>query len=75
MDNRIELKPCPFCGFENPFLTNCEYRKSMWAISCPNCKIEITVPILRQKWGNVYCGNEISNKDRLIEAWNRRAEE
>lgn len=72
MDDQIELKPCPFCGFEKPFLTNCEYRKSMWTIRCPNCKIEITVPVFRQKWGNVYCGNEVSNRKRLIEAWNRR---
>ena len=74
MDDQIELKPCPFCGFEKPFLTNCEYRKSMWTIRCPNCKIETTVPVVRQKWGNVYCGNEESNRKRLIESWNRRTE-
>ena len=69
-----ELKPCPFCGAANPYLHANEYRPVFNTIECPNCKIEITVPVLRAKnpRGGVYDGKELSNRERLIEAWNRR---
>lgn len=73
-----KLKPCPFCGYKKPFLHFCEYRKSLWIINCPKCKMELTVPVLRQlnkPDGGIYDGRELSNKDRLIEAWNRRIAE
>lgn len=70
--DKTELKPCPFCGFEKPFLTFCEYDKCRWTISCPQCKTECTVPVLRDHVGNVRNGQRRSNKGRLIATWNTR---
>ena len=75
--SEVKLKPCPFCGDDNPFLHNCEYRQTLWTITCPKCKIEITVPVLRDFWSNsgVRMGKEQSNENRLVEAWNCRTPE
>lgn len=70
--NNITLKPCPFCGYEKPFLTFCEYDKCKWTISCPQCHIECTVPVLREFVGSVRIGRRRSNENSLIEAWNKR---
>ena len=68
----IELKPCPFCGCDKPFLMFCEYDKCKWTISCPQCHIECTVPVLRDIVGRVRAGQRRSNETRLIETWNNR---
>ncbi len=72
--SEVKLKPCPFCGGDNLFLHSCEYRKTLWTLTCTKCKIELTVPVLRDFWGNsgVRTGEERSNRNRLIEAWNTR---
>lgn len=72
--SEIKLKPCPFCGYDKPFLMFCEYDQLKWTISCPKCSIEVTTPVLRDLVGNIRNGKRRSNKTNLIEKWNKRAE-
>lgn len=67
MRSKTVLKPCPFCGCDNPFIHVVEYDQCINIISCPNCHIEITVPTF-------VAGKKSNNKERVITAWNRRAD-
>lgn len=60
-----EFKPCPFCGNHNLLLRNIEYDKTLWIISCNQCHSEFTV-------SRYMYGEKKDNRDRLIDAWNRR---
>ena len=58
-----ELKPCPFCGGEATFGGSEHvkpYDKPYWYVVCFNCG------------ASVY-GNE--DKEKAVEAWNRRVKE
>lgn len=62
MEQTSKLKPCPFCGYEHP---NIMFKNGYGAfvISCEQC-------------GTVFhfqAGEREKIKDRLISAWNRRA--
>ncbi|MDE7195049.1 MAG: Lar family restriction alleviation protein [Oscillospiraceae bacterium] len=67
MKANAALKPCPFCGFERPFIHAVAYDRCINIISCPKCHIEITVPTFM-------AGKRSNNKERVILAWNRRAD-
>lgn len=64
--SKTKLKPCPFCRCDNLFIHAVEYDSCINILSCPNCKIELTVPTYVE-------GKKSNNKARLIKAWNRRA--
>ncbi len=70
-----ELKPCPFCGNTDLLLHQTEYEKTLWVIMCSVCHSEFTVERERQLVnGRTYTGRLLSNRDNLINAWNRRAD-
>lgn len=62
-----KLKPCPFCGFDRPFIHAVEYDRCINIISCPNCKIEMTMPTF-------VAGKKSNNRYRVIATWNRRTD-
>ena len=55
-----ELKPCPFCGGEEAYLTKNCYGQNY--VRCPKCGAVV--------WGS---DDENLTKKRAIELWNRRA--
>lgn len=59
-----ELKPCPFCGNDSQTLTNSNTEG--WRIRCPHCNITFTRDFYERR-------GELG-RQRIIEAWNRRAE-
>ena len=54
-----ELKPCPFCGYENPRIMDA-YFQPEYAVVCPECHN-----------GTGHSPDRL----RVIEAWNRRVPE
>ena len=36
--SKLELKPCPYCGCDNPCLRD---RRHCWVIFCPVCEVEM----------------------------------
>lgn len=62
----VELKPCPFCGCDRVWMRAVEYDTCINIIRCPDCKMEFTTPA----WSE---GHKSNNRDRTVEAWNRRA--
>ena len=54
-----ELKPCPFCGGKEAYLTVNYYGDSY--VRCPNCGAVV--------WGG---DDERPNEKRAIKLWNRR---
>lgn len=71
--SNIELKPCPFCGNPDLLLHQTEYEKTLWVIMCSGCHSEFTVERERQLVnGRTYTGRLLSNRDNLINTWNRR---
>lgn len=61
-----ELRECPFCGNPNVLMRNVEYDKTLWLIECSVCRSEFTV----KRW---IVGKKRDNRSRVIETWNRRA--
>ena len=59
----MELKPCPFCGNEYPTIFLSFNSVGHWQIECPQCDI-------RFRLGS---GEKERIKERVVEAWNRRA--
>ncbi len=71
----IELKPCPFCGNPKPYLHQEEYEKTLWIIMCSGCHSEFTVSRKRRLVnGRTYTGELLSNRDDVVNAWNRRVD-
>lgn len=71
----VKLKPCPFCGNPKPYLHQVKYEKTLWIIMCRDCHSEFTVGRKRRLVnGRTYTGELLSNRDDVINAWNRRAE-
>jgi len=73
--NKVELKPCPFCGGEveiHPF-ANPEY---YFAVDCKSCKVRISY-ISQNKFDRNRGAKENAriNRQKTIEAWNARVEE
>ncbi len=60
----IELKPCPFCGNAFPTITHSGIEG--WRLRCPECNTTFTRDFYEHR-------GELE-KQRLIEAWNRRAD-
>ena len=58
-----KLKPCPFCGSQQ---IEVRHVKDRWSVGCA------TTDCLCQWW---YVGRQFNDRDRAIEAWNRRADE
>lgn len=54
-----ELKPCPFCGEEKPYLIN---GKTRMYVLCPNCMVSL------------YDDYSLTEQ-QMIAAWNRRVKE
>ncbi len=73
-----ELKPCPFCGNPKPELYQEKYQETLWLISCGGCRSRFTVVRKRRLVdGKSYTmdrGELLSNRDDVINAWNRRAD-
>ena len=59
MENK--LKPCPFCGKREAYLTNNCY--GQYYVRCPNCGAVV--------WGN---DNENLDKKQAVKLWNTRTE-
>lgn len=55
------LKPCPFCGKQEAYLTSNCYGQNY--VRCPNCGAVV--------WGN---DDENLTEKRAVELWNRRAD-
>lgn len=73
--SEIKLKPCPFCGNPELLLHQTEYEKTLWVIMCSGCHSKFTVERERQLFnGRTYTGRLLSNRDNLINTWNRRAD-
>lgn len=62
------LKPCAHCGSADIFLRCGSSGSTLWIIDCKGCRSEFTVK--RERAGRGF----FSNKEDLVEAWNRRAE-
>ncbi len=60
----IELKPCPFCGYDLATLTYSNTEG--WEVRCPECNITFTRDFYEHR-------GELG-KQRLIETWNRRVD-
>lgn len=62
-DNKIELKPCPFCGRKNIIVERWRSGEQMYMVKCnnPDCPVP----------SNGYPTGQ--NLDALKEEWNRRA--
>lgn len=59
MNNQTELKPCPFCG-NQPLLLEADYDSCMWwEITCKGCGLSTS-------------HDDINDKKKLIEIWNKR---
>lgn len=70
-----ELKPCPFCGKQNVLLRNVEYDQNLWLIECNGCHSEFSAHNVFSEEFRKKGAVRLSNKKRVIEVWNRRANE
>ena len=60
MKENIELKPCPFCGEKNAYMTmNCY---GQFYVRCPDCGVVV--------WGKDT--DDLDTPKKAQEAWNRR---
>ncbi len=64
-----KLKPCPFCGFEKPYIEHYEaenrWDSDFWTILCRGEEMKEGEGCMAQTTN--YC-----RKEEAIEAWNRR---
>lgn len=80
-----DLKPCPFCGYENPKMTekrsgNNERTGDMFQILCGKCKARGPIFTARYSrtcdFGRYYYKADafatVEAQQKAIEAWNRR---
>ena len=74
-----ELKPCPFCGGEAKAtcmstVNEHEMLSKIFKIKCTKCEIEYAKPfrIYARINNDGICTFDKSEKDAVIEAWNRR---
>lgn len=57
-----ELKPCPFCGYENAGVQKAS--SGRFYVSCVNCDITFEIG----------AGEKQRIRERTVDAWNRRAD-
>jgi len=58
----MELKPCPFCGYEKPSLSSAHtnFFEEVFFVICDNCRCR---------------GKQTKSKDEAVKVWNRRADD
>lgn len=61
----MELKPCPFCGYEKPELWHDNDFGGYSYVACPKCRCK------SDRFPKLFSE---SSDQRAIEAWNRRTE-
>ena len=66
--SEIKLKPCPFCGGEAKVFA---YSDGGICVKCMNCYCQT---FATSDW-NIANAKEKSAYEKIVEAWNRRAEQ
>lgn len=81
-EEMTEIKPCPFCGGEarmvcTSTVSECELLSKTFIITCGKCGVRSPKPFrIYVRIGNDgTCTYDASEKDKAIEAWNRRADD
>ncbi|MBQ6240895.1 MAG: Lar family restriction alleviation protein [Firmicutes bacterium] len=70
MSDELKLKPCPFCGCTDIYITfEHGYLDDSAIVFCNNCKVSVKVEENDQE------GFNEKTAKRAVEAWNRRASE
>lgn len=66
--NKIQFKPCPFCGVKPFLLINSSAERIFVKIKCDRCNVERSDIIAGLcTWNELECC-----KDRVVEKWNTR---